>query len=97
MKFKIPKLHNQILIALVAGAVFGSIFNVSRTALIISYKENKQIKTLDIQDWKRFSIVEEGLISDSISFKAHQQIEIINYFKRVKNGDKTISVILEKY
>src|SRR3990170_8635499 len=97
MKIKLPKLHNQILIALIAGAIFGSIFNVSRTALIISYKTNGVTKTISIKDWERFLIVSKGLTADSVAFKAHQQIEIINYFKKVKNGDKTISVKLERY
>ena len=38
MKIKIPKLHNQILIALVLGAIFGSIFNVHKHRLEVTYK-----------------------------------------------------------
>ena len=97
MHLKLPKLHNQILIALIAGAIFGSIFNVSRTALIISYKTNEEIKTISISNWERFSLVSHGITSDSISFKAHQQIEIINYFKKIRATDNTITLILEKY
>ena len=97
MKIKLPKLHNQILIALVAGAIFGSIFNISRTALIISYKFNNEIKTLSIKDWESFSIVSNGLKSDTIKFKAHEQIEILDYFKKVQSKKNNISVILEKY
>lgn len=97
MKLKLPKLHNQILIALIAGAIFGSIFNVSRTALLISYKTNNEIKTINIRDWERFSIVSDGITSDSTSFKAHQQTEIINYFKKVQSRAKNVSVVLEKY
>jgi len=97
MKIKLPKLHNQILIALIAGAIFGSIFNVSRTALIISYKAIDETKTISIRDWKKFSFVSEGMTFDSISFKAHQQIEIINYFKKVQASDRKVSIILEKY
>lgn len=97
MKFKLPKLHNQILIALIAGAIFGSIFNVSRTALIISYKSNNETKSISVRDWERFWIITDGTISDTLKFKAHQQIEIINYFKKVQSSIRNISIILEKY
>jgi Na+/H+-dicarboxylate symporter len=97
MKLKLPKLHNQILIALVAGSIFGSIFNVSRTALILTYKENHEIKKISIRDWDSFSILSSGLNQDTIKFKAHQQIEIINYFKKIQTKEKNVSIILEKY
>ena len=97
MKIKLPKLHNQILIALIFGIIFGSIFNVSRTVLIISYKSDKETKTISIRDWEKFSIVTDNIIPDTLLFSSHQQVEIINYFNKVKSGDKIISVILEKY
>ena len=97
MKIKLPKLHNQILIALIAGAIFGSIFNVSRTALIITYKANNETKTINIRAWEKFSIVSEGITLDSISFKAHQQTEIINYIKKIQASSKNVSIILERY
>jgi proton glutamate symport protein len=96
MKMKLPKLHNQILIALILGAIFGSIFNVSRTALLISYKANDEIKTINIQDWERFSIILNRLKSDTTEFTSRQQIEIINHFKKVQASDKKISVLVQK-
>src|SRR3989304_7579325 len=97
MKIKLPKLHNQILIALIAGAIFGSIFNVSRTELIITYKANNETKTINIRAWEKFSIVSEGITLDSISFKSHQQTEIINYIKKIQASSKNVSIILERY
>ena len=97
MKLRLPKLHNQILIALVAGAIFGSVFNVSRTALIISYKINNQINSQKFKDWKNFFIVSEGLTADTIKFSNHQQVDILNYFKKIKNNGKSISIVVEKY
>ncbi len=97
MKLRLPKLHNQILIALVAGAIFGSIFNVSRTALIISYKINNEINSQKFKDWKNFFIVSEGLTADTIKFSNHQQVDILNYFKKIKNNGKSISIVVEKY
>jgi Na+/H+-dicarboxylate symporter len=97
MKLKLPKLHNQILIALVTGAIFGSIFNVSRTALILTYKENHEVKKISIRDWDSFSILSSELNQDTIKFKAHQQIEILNYFKKLQSKEKNIFIILEKF
>ena len=97
MKLRLPKLHNQILIALVAGAIFGSVFNVSRTALIISYKINNEINSQKFKDWKNFFIVSEGLTADTMKFSNHQQVDILNYFKKIKNNGKSISIVVEKY
>ena len=97
MKFKLPKLHNQILIALILGAIFGSIFNVSRTSLKITYKKNNEIITSSIKDWERFSIISDGQVRDSLLFKAHQQTEILNYFKKIQAKEKNIFIILEKF
>ena len=94
---KLPKLHNQILIALILGAIFGSIFNVSRTSLKIIHKKNNEIITSSIKDWERFSIISYGQVRDSILFKAHQQIEILNYFKKIQAKEKNIFIILEKF
>jgi Na+/H+-dicarboxylate symporter len=97
MKLKLPKLHNQILIALILGAIFGSIFNVSRTSLKIFYTKNNEIITTSIKDWQKFSIISDGETNDSITFKAHQQIEILNYVKKIQAKQKNISIILEKF
>ena len=42
MKIKLPQLHNQILIALVLGAVFGSIFNVHKHRLEVTAKSQSR-------------------------------------------------------
>ncbi len=97
MRLKLPKLHNQILIALILGAIFGSIFNVSRTSLIISHKKNKEIITITIKEWEKFSIISDGQIRDSLLFKAHQQIEILNYFKKIQSKEQSNFIILEKF
>lgn len=97
MKIKLPKLHNQILIALILGAIFGSIFNVSRTTLIVSSEENGEVKSAIVSEWQKFTVVSEGIIPDTVSFKSHQQTEIANYFKKVKASDENVSIILEKY
>ena len=97
MKLKLPKLHNQILIALIAGAIFGSIFNVSRTSLIISYKSNIETESLKISNWDKFYIITGDINTDTLVFRSNQQIEILNYFKKVQSNGKNTTVVIEKY
>jgi proton glutamate symport protein len=71
MKIKLPKLHTQIVIALILGAVFGSIFNVSRTKIYISAQESLYV----IEDWETALLQSER---DTILFKDAQQLELLN-------------------
>lgn len=96
MKLRLPKLHNQILIALILGAVFGSIFNVSRTALIITYQTKNEINTLSIRDWEILTIITSVDKIDSVSFKTKQQTEIITYFKKFQES-QNVSITLQGY
>lgn len=95
MKFKIPKLHNQILIALIAGALFGSIFNVSRTSLIVLHRADNEIQTSIIKDWNKFAIISTDQDHDSLVFRSHQQLEIIKYFDKIFSPSKNITIIVE--
>ncbi|MFA7359458.1 MAG: dicarboxylate/amino acid:cation symporter [Candidatus Kapaibacterium sp.] len=73
-KFKI-KLHNQILIGLVLGAVFGSIFHMNSNDIEVITKEGKEKVT-------GFSEV-KFLLGDSVlsSFDSNSQLAIIKYSK----------------
>lgn len=97
MKLKLPKLHNQILIALILGAVFGSLFNVSSIELKISYKSNAETKVVVVKNWEKFSIISSGFTTDTLTFSAHQQIEILNYFRKLNHEKDYVSVIIENY
>ena len=96
MKLKLPKLHNQILIALITGAIFGSIFNVSRTLLKITSKKNNEISTINVKDWENLYIISNGETKDTLKFTGKQQTEIINYFNKVKTQD-SITVLFNNY
>jgi hypothetical protein len=84
MKIKLPKLHNQILLALVLGAVFGSIFNVNINRLELKSKKNGAVSTTTIDHWQKFSFILEGNKPDTLNYAADQQLEIITKFKELK-------------
>jgi Na+/H+-dicarboxylate symporter len=86
-RMKLPKLHNQILIALIAGAIFGSIFNVNTKTLSISYKSDKVNVTETILNWEVFGFIKMIESPDTILFNSKQQLEIISTFKSLKSSD----------
>ena len=87
MKIKLPQLHNQILIALVLGAVFGSIFSVNTHRLEITYKsESNTAKTVIIDKWQKISLIAQTEKPDTFSFDNTQQLDVI---AKSKNLSKT--------
>lgn len=91
MKLKLPKLHNQIVIALILGALFGALFNVSRSSLIIEHENKKSV----VEDWERFIFYIEG--EDSIAFTSSKQLEIISLFNKLKKEGKSFSVYIRNF
>lgn len=91
-KFKI-KLHTQILIGLVLGAVFGSIFHMSANKIEIITKSGKE-KITDFNEVKFFK--GDSLL---VSFNSGEQLSIIKYLKtftdkKIKDAVK-VKVILK--
>lgn len=80
MKFRWPKLHNQILAALVLGALFGAVFNVNKFSLNISYRSEAGLVTKAVDNWKSVSFITPA---DTISFGPSSQLEIISYSKNL--------------
>ena len=92
MKLRLPKLHNQILIALIAGALFGAFFNVAKSSLKISYSDNNEITTVKIKDWQSFIFILNNEKIDSVQFDATDQLAIISFFDKHKVNIKEILV-----
>lgn len=76
-KFKIA-LHTQIVIGLILGAIFGSIFAISPHKIEVISSGNE----FEIQNWQEFNFY----IGDSLvkTYDAASQISIIKYFKSTK-------------
>ena len=92
MKFKLPKLHNQILIALIAGALFGAYFNVAKSSLKISYKNENEITSVKIKNWNSFYFITNKIKADTIKFDTSDQLAIISYYNKNRSDIKEIVV-----
>ncbi len=73
------KLHTKIIIGLILGAVFGSIFSINTNKLELTTGKGTAI----VEDWTEFSFT----VQDSVikTFDSNSQLAIIKYFKGVKN------------
>jgi Na+/H+-dicarboxylate symporter len=88
---KVP-LHVQIVVALVLGALFGSIFSIDKNKLEIASKEDTKTIQSEISDWNTLKIV----LIDSVnySFGPNDQITIINKFKHLSKNNNS-EIVLE--
>ncbi len=92
-KLKLPKLHNQILAALLLGAIFGSIFSINKNKLVITYKADNNIKKEIVKGWNQFCFVIPNKV-DAVCFGSNQQQEIISYNSKLKREGKTANVFV---
>ena len=87
---RIP-LHHKILIALVLGAVFGAIFNVSKYELNVTGMVDGARNTVVVSHWEQV----EFLKGDSVQavFGGEDQLKILQFFHRAsKNGDHDLTM-----
>ncbi len=83
-RIKLPQLHYQILIALVLGAIFGSIFKVHENKLIVTRQIDNQIIESEIYKWEKIFLLTEN---DTSEYAANAQLQIINDFKRLSKKE----------
>lgn len=73
------QLHTQIVIALILGAIFGSIFHIDQNKVEVIANGNEEI----VQNWTEFSyLAKDSLIK---TFDSNSQLSIIKYFKSIKD------------
>lgn len=89
MKKNLLKLHNQIFIALILGLIFGAVFNVSKSSLVISFKYNNSVQKTTIQKWDKISIFTS---SDTLNFINTQQIEVVNKIKLLSSSKQDFTL-----
>ena len=92
-KLKLPKLHNQILAALILGAIFGSIFSVNKNTLVITYKPDGSIKKEIIKGWEQFCFVIPTK-ADTICFGREQQQEILSSYYKINREGKSANALV---
>lgn len=86
MKLKLPKLHNQILIALILGSIFGVLFNVNKNLLIFEFEKNKETFSNVVEDWREINFIVDD--AEVYTFKSSQQQQIISKFDELKSQKK---------
>lgn len=81
------RLHTKIILGLLLGAVFGSIFSINPNKLEIISNNQKQI----IEDWSEITFT----MQDSVikTFDEKSQLAIIKNFKGLKNKNEVIAKV----
>jgi Na+/H+-dicarboxylate symporter len=98
MKLKLPALHTQILIALVFGAIFGTLFNVNENSVVISHIQNKLRVETSISDWTNLYLIKKNKTSnnlDTLQFVGNEKPKLISSFKSSKKDGSEISLVAE--
>ena len=72
------KLHTQIVIALILGAVFGSIFHIDQNKLSINANSGETI----VQDWSSIAFTKKDSVLKT--YESKDQLSIIKYFSSLR-------------
>lgn len=84
------KLHTQIIIGLIAGAIFGGIFHLNKNEIQITYIENNQTITEKI----KFDLIEFLIFGKKEVFK--EQSKILQRFSQLNDEEKKNLIIVTK-
>jgi proton glutamate symport protein len=96
MALRLPKikLHNQILLALLLGAIFGVLFNVSKYELQLTYRHpGKQSNEVTLSDWTKVEFVRAGTNEVLATFGDEDQLKILPYFSRLTKQEKAETAV----
>lgn len=96
MKFKLPALHTQILLALLFGALFGALFNVDDSSFVVSHVKSKVKSETVVSDWSVVFLVKKGvapLADDTLRFSNTEKPKLISNFKSLKKSGAEITLI----
>jgi proton glutamate symport protein len=89
MKIKLA-LHNQILIALLLGTLFGAFFNIDHHKMIFLDVDNNEF---EVKNWEKVQIINPTTDYD-VTFKTKYQNKITKSFNRIKLNDRIDSQII---
>lgn len=84
------KLHHKILLALVLGAVFGAVFNISKYKLeVISRIDRHEAQAAVVERWRSFAFVDRETKEVRASFGPEDQLKILTFFGRLSPAEKS--------
>jgi proton glutamate symport protein len=84
-KFLSMQLHTKILLALVAGALFGAIFNVDRHRIEIEYGPDREVMTADVRNWENITLYARDQIW---SYGKSEQDALIRNIERLRPSER---------
>lgn len=88
------KLHHKILLALILGAIFGAVFNVSKYKLEITTRVDKtETKTDVVEQWQVVEFVDAETKAVKATFGAHDQLKILPYFARLSSAERAKTIV----
>ncbi|MFH1052226.1 MAG: dicarboxylate/amino acid:cation symporter [bacterium] len=92
MKLKTIPLHIQIVVALILGAAFGSIFSVDEFKLKVTYQKDNSVITETVRNFNSvtFNYLKNGEDANQIEkkFGKHEQVQIIKTFAKLSNEER---------
>jgi Na+/H+-dicarboxylate symporter len=97
MKKRLSKLHNQILIALILGAIFGALFSVNKKLLILTYKQNNNTQSATVKNWKQLILIQRNNPNDTSYYGSKAQLEILSKFKKLQKGNDEIDILINDF
>jgi len=83
------KLHNKILLALILGALFGALLNVSKYELSIKYLKDSKEQSSRIENWELVEFLDGVSQSVKYSFNKEDQLKLLNIFQNLSKEDKS--------
>ena len=98
MTFPRIKLHNKILLALVFGAIFGVLFNVSKYKLEITYRDvTHELVEEVVADWSSIELLNTETQQVSATFGPSDQLKILPFFAHLTKAEKNKTAVLVSF
>jgi Na+/H+-dicarboxylate symporter len=93
------KLHHKILLALVLGAIFGAVFNISKYKLEVASRADGHEQQVEVVErWRSFEFVDRQTAEVRATFGLEDQLKILTFFGRLSSAEKAklrLQVVLE--
>lgn len=81
-------LHRKILLALVLGAIFGTLFNISKYKLDLTYREAGVEKSATVEGWGRIEFFQPNQTQPVASFGKEDQLKLLRWFRGLEEKEK---------
>lgn len=91
---RMPKIHTQIFIGLILGALFGAIFHVDQTKVVMRIQSDQKSEKIIIQEWKK---IEFSLGNQLYEFSPKQSALLFRKWQSFSPADKKLAGIKITY